>query len=90
MSLSNIILNNFMKDFGGEAVAALSIAMKVNMLIVFVRMGTGMGIQPLIGYSFGARNMERLRKTMRFTMLWHIYNRNGLTIILLYFHPADY
>lgn len=87
MSLSNIILNNFMKDFGGEAVAALGIAMKVNMLIVFVQMGTGMGIQPLIGYSFGARNMERLRKTMRFTMLCTFIVGTVLTIIYFIFTP---
>lgn len=87
MSLSNIILNNFMKDFGGEAVAALGIAMKVNMLIVFVQMGTGMGIQPLIGYSFGARNMERLRKTMRFTMLCTFIIGTVLTIIYFIFTP---
>lgn len=69
MSLSNIILNNFMKDYGEAAVAALGIAMKVNMVIVFVQMGTGMGIQPLIGYSFGAKNIKRLRGTMKFTMM---------------------
>lgn len=87
MSLSNIILNNFMKDFGGEAVAALGIAMKVNMLIVFVQMGTGMGIQPLIGYSYGARNMERLRKTMQFTMLCTFIIGTVLTIIYFIFTP---
>ena len=64
MSLSNIILNNFMKGYGEAAVAALGIAMKVNMLIVFVQMGIGIGIQPLIGYSYGSRNMQRLKKAM--------------------------
>lgn len=69
MSLSNIILNNLMKDYGEAAVAALGIAMKVNMLIVFVQMGMGMGIQPLIGYSFGAKNIKRLKGTIKFTIL---------------------
>lgn len=69
MSLSNIVLNNFLKGYGESAVAALGIAMKVNMLVVFLQMGIGIGIQPLIGYSFGARNIERLKKTMRFSMM---------------------
>lgn len=69
MSLSNIILNNFMKGYGEAAVAALGVAMKVNMLIVFVQMGMGMGIQPLIGYSFGAKNIKRLKGTIKFTIL---------------------
>ncbi|MDE5605239.1 MAG: MATE family efflux transporter [Eubacterium sp.] len=87
MSASNIILNNFMEDYGSEAIAALGIAMKVNMLIVFVQMGIGIGIQPLIGYSYGAKNMDRLRKTMRFTMLCTFVIGTVLTIIYFIFTP---
>lgn len=87
MSLSNIILNNFMEDYGAEAIAALGIAMKVNMLIVFVQMGIGIGIQPLIGYSYGAKNMERLKKTMRFTMLCTFVIGTVLTIVYFIFTP---
>lgn len=87
MSVSNIILNNFMEDYGSEAIAALGIAMKVNMLIVFVQMGTGMGIQPLIGYSYGAKNMDRLRKTMKFTMLCTFVIGTLLTVIYFAFTP---
>lgn len=87
MSLSNIILNNFMKEYGGAAVAALGIAMKVNMLIVFVQMGIGIGIQPLIGYSYGAKNMDRLKKTMKFTMLCTFVIGTVLTIIYFIFTP---
>lgn len=85
MSVSNIILNNFMEDYGSEAIAALGIAMKVNMLIVFVQMGTGIGVQPLIGYSYGAKNLERLKKTMRFTMLCTFITGTVLTILYFIF-----
>ena len=87
MSASNIILNNFMEDYGSEALAALGIAMKVNMLIVFVQMGIGIGIQPLIGYSYGAKNMNRLKKTMRFTMLCTFVIGTVLTILYFIFTP---
>lgn len=83
MSLSNIILNNFMKGYGEAAVAALGVAMKVNMLIVFVQMGMGMGIQPLIGYSFGAKNIKRLKGTIKFTILCTVIF--GTILSVLYF-----
>ena len=85
MSLSNIILNNYMKDYGEAAVAALGIAMKVNMVIVFIQMGTGMGVQPLIGYSFGAKNIKRLRDTMRFTMMCTFIFGTLLTVVYFIF-----
>ncbi len=85
MSVSNIILNNFIKDYGESAVAALGIAMKVNMLVAFLQMGIGIGVQPLIGYSFGARNMQRLKKTMRFTMICTLIIGSALTILYFIF-----
>lgn len=85
MSFSNILLNNYMKDYGEAAVAALGIALKVNMLIAFVQMGIGMGVQPLIGYSYGARNTSRLQSTMKFTMLCTFVFGTLLSIIYLIF-----
>ena len=85
MSFSNIVLNNFMKDYGESAVAALGIAMKVNMLVAFVQMGMGIGIQPFIGYSYGAKNMQRLKKAMRFTMTCTVVIGSILTVIYIIF-----
>ena len=85
MSFSNIILNNFIKDYGEAAVASLGIAMKVNMLIAFVQMGIGIGIQPLIGYSYGAKNMPRLKKAMGFTMICTAVIGSVLTVIYVIF-----
>lgn len=88
MSVSNILLNNFIKDYGEAAVAALGIAMKVNMLITFVQMGIGIGIQPLIGYSFGAKNMKRLNSALKFTILCTFILGTVLTIVY-YIFTAD-
>ena len=74
-----------MKGYGEAAVAALGIAMKVNMLIVFVQMGIGIGIQPLIGYSYGSRNMQRLKKAMKFTMMCTMILGTVLTIVYFIF-----
>lgn len=87
ISLSNIILNNCMKTYGDEAVAALGIASKVNMLIIFLQMGIGIGIQPLIAYSYGAKNMKRLKSAMKFSMLCTLVIGIAFTSVYYIFSP---
>ena len=69
MSLSNIVMNNFLSKYGDIPVASMGVAMKANMLVVFLQIGLGIGIQPLIGYCFGAKNFKRMKSAMRFAML---------------------
>ncbi len=68
MSVSNILINNVMTRFGDMAVAGLGVAMKVNMIVVMLLIGLGTGIQPLLGYCFGARNKERYMKVLTFSL----------------------
>ncbi len=69
MSVSNIIVNNKMKPHGDMAVAGLGVAMKVNMIAVMLLIGLGTGIQPLLGYCFGARNRRRYLAVLRFSII---------------------
>lgn len=69
MSMSNIIINNKMKDFGDMAVAGLGVAMKVNMIVVMLLIGLGTGIQPLLGYCYGAGNRKRYFSVLKFSIL---------------------
>lgn len=69
MSLSNIVTNKILVSYGDIPVAAMGIAMKANMLVIFVQLGFAMGIQPLIGYNYGARNFARMKSVMKFSML---------------------
>ncbi len=82
MSLSNILMNKFLVTYGDVAVAGMGIAMKANMLVVFVQLGLAMGAQPLIGYNFGARNFQRMKGTMKFAMLSNIIA--GVVLAILY------
>ncbi len=68
MSVSNIIINNVMVSYGDMAVAGLGVAMKVNMICVMLLIGVGTGIQPLLGYCFGARNKKRYMSVLRFSL----------------------
>ena len=69
MSVSNIVINNFMAGYGDMAVAGLGVAMKVNMIVVMLLIGLGSGIQPLLGYCFGAGNKERYFAVLKFSCL---------------------
>lgn len=68
MSVSNIIINNLMKEHGDMAVAGLGVAMKVNMIVVMLLIGLGTGVQPLLGYCFGARNKKRYLAVLKFSL----------------------
>ncbi|MDD7014042.1 MAG: MATE family efflux transporter [Spirochaetales bacterium] len=67
MSLSNIIVNRHLVAYGSTPVAAMGIAMKANMLVIFVQMGLAIGVSPLIGYNFGAKNFKRMKDVMKFS-----------------------
>lgn len=68
MSVSNIVINNKMSVFGDMAVAGLGVAMKVNMIVVMLLIGLGTGIQPLLGYCFGAGNRKRYMAVLKFSL----------------------
>lgn len=68
LSTSNIIINNVMSSYGDMAVAGLGVAMKVNMIVVMLLIGLGTGIQPLLGYCFGAGNKKRYMDVLRFSI----------------------
>lgn len=50
------------------AVAGLGVAMKVNMIVVMLLIGLGTGIQPLLGFCFGAGNKKRYMAVLRFSL----------------------
>ncbi len=69
MSTSNIVINKVMAGYGDMAVAGLGVAMKVNTICVMLLIGVGVGIQPLLGFCFGARMRKRYLAVLRFTLI---------------------
>lgn len=61
-SVSSAILNVHASVYGDSAVAAISIANKVYMLVRHIVMGIGHGYQPIAGYCYGAGNKKRVKK----------------------------
>lgn len=85
MSTANIILNNFLASYGDIPVAAMGVAMKANMLVVMLQLGLGMGIQPLIGYCYGAGNIKKMKKAMKFSMVCNVIMGSLLTLFYVFF-----
>ncbi|MDE6617037.1 MAG: MATE family efflux transporter, partial [Lachnospiraceae bacterium] len=81
MSTSNIIINNLMKVYGDMAVAGLGVAMKVNMIVVMLLIGLGTGIQPLLGYCFGAKNKQRYLAVLKFSVCLALAMSIVMTIV---------
>ena len=65
--LSNMAANSLVSEYGSAAVAGMGVAKKINMLAFNTTMGLTQGVLPLLGYSFGAHNYGRLKKSILFT-----------------------
>ena len=60
------ILNNFTSSFGADAVAAMGITQKINMVPMNIAMVISQGIMPLISYSYSSGNHKRMKGTLMF------------------------
>lgn len=59
----NAIVNNSLYRYGGDsAVAAMGIFTTFTQLLVMVMIGICQGMQPIVGYNFGARRYDRLKR----------------------------
>ncbi|MEG2149902.1 MAG: MATE family efflux transporter [Bacteroidaceae bacterium] len=61
-----IIINNSLKTYGGDlAIGAYGIINRIMTLFVMVVLGLTMGMQPIIGYNYGAGHVHRVKETLR-------------------------
>ncbi|MDO4169727.1 MAG: MATE family efflux transporter [Lachnospiraceae bacterium] len=61
------VLNNFTSAFGSDAVAAMGISQKINMVPLYVALGISQGIMPLVSYNYSSGNVRRLKESISFT-----------------------
>lgn len=85
MSVSQIIINNRMAQYGDMTIAAMGVAMKVVTITGMVCMGLGQGVQPLLGYCVGAKKWSRFKESMRFALLFALALGVVLTAICYIF-----
>lgn len=85
MSISNIFINAVLAGYGDNAVAAMGVAMKANLLVVMLQIGLAQGVQPLIGYCYGAKSFKRMKKCMAFSIMCNVIIGTAITIFYLLF-----
>ena len=61
------LLNNFTSSYGADAVAAMGIAQKINIVPIYIALGLSQGIMPLISYNFSSGNIRRMKETLSFS-----------------------
>ena len=61
------ILNNFTSAYKADAIAAMGISQKINMLPMYVAMGLSQGVMPLISYNYSSGNSNRMKDAVRFS-----------------------
>ena len=65
-----IFMNNALMTYGGDlAVGAYSIANRLGFIFFMVIMGICQGMQPIAGYNYGARNMDRVKHVVRLSII---------------------
>ncbi|MEG0570222.1 MAG: MATE family efflux transporter, partial [Oscillospiraceae bacterium] len=65
-SLVNITLNTSLQKFGGDvAVGSMTIISSIMMITFMPLSGLTQGAQPIIGFNYGARKMDRVKKTFK-------------------------
>ncbi len=78
MASVNILYNNLLMKYGAlalgvgkgdvavSAFAVYNSAMSIAIMPIF---GINQGVQPIVGYNYGAKNFDRVRKTMKYGIL---------------------
>lgn len=67
-TVATALLSLTAKVYGDAAIAAMTIAMKIYMLVRSLVVGIGQGFQPMAGYNYGAGRYSRVKKGFWFTV----------------------
>lgn len=85
-SLVLICQNNQLLRFGGDlSVGAMTIMSSIMQIITLPVIGLCQGAQPIISYNFGAKNMDRVKKTFKLLLISCVSYTMITTLSLLAF-----
>jgi len=64
------LLNNSLATYGGDtAISAMGIINSVTMMILMPMFGINQGAQPIIGFNYGAKKFDRVKKTLKLAIM---------------------
>ncbi len=85
MSVSNIVLNNYISIYGSNAVASYGIAYKLDMIPILLSVGLSQGVTPLVGYYYGKNEKKRMSDIVKYTILYGILMGAIFTVVFVLF-----
>lgn len=88
MSVLIIVVNNSLKVYGGDiAIAVFSVINRIIMFITMPLFGIIAGTQPIVGFNYGAKKMDRVKKSLTIAILSTIII-GGVFFILFMMIPS--
>lgn len=84
MSVSQIIVNAMIACYGDLALAGYAIAGKLRMCLFMASDGIGKGMQPVLGYFFGAGNKGKFKKLLSFSLVFSLVFCIFVTILCFF------
>ncbi len=85
MMVAGFVIQFFLKNFGGEAVAAYGIALRVEQLLLLPAFGLTGALLPIAAQNFGAKQFDRVREAVRFCFKAGVILMLGASCILWLF-----
>ncbi len=85
MSVSNIVLNNYISIYGSDAVASYGIAYKLDMIPILLSVGLSQGVAPLTGYCYGGNEKKKMSDIIKYTVLYGLAIGAVFTAIFILF-----
>ena len=83
-SLVLVSLNSQLQKYGGDlAVGAMTIMSSIMQIILLPATGVTQGAQPIISYNFGAKNIDRVKKTFKYTVMATLSYTTFMCLILM-------
>lgn len=88
-SIVTVLFNFSLLKYGGElAVASIGVINRIGMLMLMPIFGLSQGVQPIIGYNYGAGNYERVKKALTLAIYaGTIFSTCGFLIIQVFDEP---
>lgn len=81
----NTVIISRLATFGTEAVASFGIATRIEAFAFIILMALAVGMSPIIGQNFGARDFARVHETLRRAITFSVFWCIGIAVILVAF-----
>jgi len=86
MSLIALIINRTLGAYGGDlSIAAYGVVNRTMMFAAMPLMGIGQGLQPILGFSYGAGRFDRAYEVTRYTLLVAVAYSVFAFVLLVFF-----